>query len=203
MDVALEVRMLYKGLRLFHKRLKAPCLDDPPLMVRDGAEGAAAVAAAVAGDGELNLPYCWYSTVLVVAGMPASLERKLVEGIKFFLCQWPCRRILYNISTITCLNKTSFLKWVLVKHLQVEGFCIGFLAFRVRPVGDLVPEGNLLERREDNRFERKGRRIFLLGDVEANSLDVVHVVNAKAFVQTAYYLQALELSHSVDKKVCL
>ena len=86
--------------------------------------------------------------------MTEPLERKLVERVKFLLRQWSGRRVLYNDSAVACLDEALFSERILVHHLQVECLGISLLPCGIRPVGDLVPEGDLFEGGKLDIFKR-------------------------------------------------
>ena len=114
----------------------APRLDNPALMEGKGAKTAAAEAAAVTDQAELNLRYGRNAACRLIGRVIVPHIRKGVNIIHLFFTQWPGRRILHHIKMLSVrLNQPSSREGVRITVLGIKALCIFLLVRRQLPIG--------------------------------------------------------------------
>ena len=114
MDIALEIGQSDEPLRLAQQGLLAPMLDDAPLMRHDSTEIAAAEAAPLTDEAELDLGDGGHAARLVVYGMPCIAIRQFVDFVHLFRRQRQRRRILHDADLFVLLDEPTSAKGVLL-----------------------------------------------------------------------------------------
>ena len=90
-------------------------------------------------------------------------------------------------------------------HLDVEGFCVSFLAIRSGCVRHLISLGDLLKGGNCHRLKCKActGSEFLFGQAETCPLDVSKLGDFLSFCKTVCNLNCLKLTHPINQKICL
>ena len=123
-DVALEIRLVSHALGFRHDAVRAAAGDPPPLMQLDGAEVAAAEAAAVLDDGELHLADGGHAAHALVDGVVAAGVGQGVHLVQLPAHQRLCGDVLHQILFALLLYNDLAADHVLIVHLDAAGLGI-------------------------------------------------------------------------------
>ena len=137
-DVALEIRLVGHALGFLYDAVGAAAGDASALMQLDGAEIAAAEAAAVLDDGELHLADGRHTAHGLVDGVVAAGVRQGVDLIQLPADEGFCGDVLHEVLLALLLDDDLAADDVLIVHLDAAGFRIGHL------IGGDLPEARAL-----------------------------------------------------------
>ena len=129
-DVALKIRFMGHPLRLGHDAVGAAAGDAAALMELDGAEVAAAEAAAVLDDGELYLPDGGHAAHGLVDGVIPAGVGQGVDLVQFPAHQGLCRDVLDEVLLTLLLDDDLAADDVLIVHLDAARLGVGHLIGR-------------------------------------------------------------------------
>ena len=187
-DVALEFRVFGHAFSFPEDGLVAPGLDDAALVEGDGAEGAAAEAAPVGGQAELDLLDGRDAAELLVAGVVGILVGQVVGLVHLRLGQGLLGRVLDHELPAVGLDQGLGREGVRVQILGVEGPGVG---------GLVVPDG--LPVREGDAVHHLLRGLRAVdGAVQEGQ-----VLDREARVQGVGHLHDGALPHAVEQQVRL
>ena len=126
-DVALEIRLVGHPLGLGHNTVGTAAGDPAALMQLDGAEVAAAEAAAVLDDGELHLPDGRHAAHALVDGVVAAGVGQRIHLVQLPAHQRLCRDVLHKVLFTLLLDNDLAADHVLIVHLDAAGSGVGHL----------------------------------------------------------------------------
>ena len=126
-DVALEIRLVGHALGFLHDAVRTAAGDPAALMQLDGAEVAAAEAAAVLDDGELYLPDGGHAAHGLVDGVIPAGVGQGVDLVQLPAHQRLCRDVLHQILLALLLHDDLAADHVLIVHLDAAGLGVGGL----------------------------------------------------------------------------
>ena len=130
-DIALEQRILRHLPCLRKDGFMASCLHDSALMEGQGAEGAAAKAPPVRGQGEPHLGQGGNAAVLVVHRMPLSRIGQGIDIVHLHRRQRLCRRVLdHERLPAVGLEDALCLERVRILVLDLHALCKGHLVLQ-------------------------------------------------------------------------
>ena len=146
-DIALEIRLVGHALGFLYDAVGAAAGDPPPLMQLDGAEVAAAEAAAVLDDGELHLADGGHAAHALVDGVIAAGVGQGVHLVQFSAHQRLCGDVLHQILFALLLHDDLAADHVLIVHLDAAGLGVGgLIAGHLFKTGTLhIPLGQVVE----------------------------------------------------------
>ena len=185
MDITLEAGKLYQQLCFTQNRFMAARLNDTSLMRMNSAEGTAAEAASAAYQAELNLLQRCYAALGVVARVPLTHIRQIVDSVHLLHRQREDVRILYDIFLLSLLDYDFAIKRVLLLALQLKGSG-KFLAV----VLDSLPARKL--------------HIFIIGQTVRQirrTADIMQILSAGTACQIVGNFHNLLFAHAVNQKV--
>ena len=185
MDITLEAGKLDQQLCLAQNRFMAARLNDTSLMRMNSAEGTAAEAASAAYQAELNLFERRNASLDIIARMPLTHIRQIIDSVHLLHRQREDVRILYDIFLLSLLDYRLTVEWVLLLALQLEGSG-KFLAV----VLDSLPVGKL--------------HIFVIGQSVGHigrAADIMHILGAGTACQIVGNFHYLLFAHAVNQKV--
>lgn len=183
-DRAAELGMRAQAVDLGAQRSHRAGLDGLPLVVGDGAEGAAAKAAAMGGQGELDLLV--RRDRFRVGRMRAPAERQGVEPVELRLAQRQCRRVDNDDPVAVRLGERPGIGGV--------GLLGGEAKSRV--VGGGI-RGHFLVGRQGQGGRRRG------GDQISRAADPVQAGDGLAAGQAPGHLEQGAFRHAVEEQVGL
>ena len=185
MDIALEAVQLRQNLSFAQNRFMAARLNDASLMRMNSAEGTAAEAASAADKAELNLFERRNASLGIIARMPLTHIRQIVDSVHLLHRQREDVRILYDIFLLSLLDYDFAVKRVLLLALQLEGSGKFFAV-----VLDLLPAGKL--------------HIFVIGQSVGHircTADIMHILGRGTACQIVGNFHYLLFAHAVNQKV--
>mgnify|MGYP000972874955 CR=1 FL=1 len=137
-DVALEIRLVGHPFGLGHNAVGTAAGDPAALMQLDGAEVAAAEAAAVLDDGELHLPDGRHAAHALVDGVVAAGVGQRIHLVQLPAHQRLCRDVLHKVLFTLLLDNDLAADHILIVHLDAAGSGVGHL------IGGHFPETGAL-----------------------------------------------------------
>ena len=129
-DVALEIRLVGHPLGLGHDAVGTAAGHAAALMQLDGAEVAAAEAAAVLDDGELHLPDGRHAAHGLVDGVIPAGVGQGIDPVQLPAHQRLCRDVLDEVLLALLLDDDLAADDILIVHLDTAGFGVGGLIGR-------------------------------------------------------------------------
>ena len=189
MDVALEARRMRHALGFPEDRLLRAGLDDPPLMERQRAEAACAVAAPAGGQAEFDLRDGRNAAKLFVRWVERAAVRKIVDMIHFLLRKRLLRRVL---------DEKFMVAIRLDEPLGAEGVGVAVLDRKTLGVDARI----FLHIREGRERDGRDRCIRLTGLID-RAVDIRDVLRIHAVVERVRDLDDGALPHAVDQKIGL
>ena len=186
-DVALEVGQLRERPGLAHERLVAARLQAPPLVEGQRAEAAAAEAAAVGGERELDLLDGGDAAGRLVVGVVSARVGQLVHEVQLVGAQGFGGRVLHYEEVLLVL---------LHQRLGIVGVHVAVLLVEAPGVGRLVVEHLLVGGQYDGVYA--GAQVAGAPHRAGHVGDVLH---GDACGQRVGYLVHRPLAHAVDEQV--
>ena len=185
-NIALKAWQLGNNFGLANNGFMTAGLNNSSLMGMNGAEGAAAKAAATADNAKLHLLQCRYTALGVVAGMPLAHIGQIINRIHFLLGQRVNRRILHYVFILTTLHHGLAVEGVLLPALQMVGLGEEFF---------IIP--NSLPARQLYIFLPFGQLITGIG----RAADIAHVLHAGPASKVVRNFHNLLFTHAINQQV--